>query len=111
MRNIPVNLSGYRLTITEAPEMKTRTDDNGREEVVTDRNGVTRFTVALFAKIKGEKGEEVRFTLDTDPGEGFEEGMRVELIDARVSPYSFKNARGETVSGISFAATGIKPMI
>ena len=26
-------------------------------------------------------------TLETDPGEGFEEGMRVELVDPRVSAY------------------------
>jgi hypothetical protein len=63
----------------------------------------------LFAKADGAKGEEIRVTLETDPGEGFEEGQLVELIGARVSPYSFKNGRGETVSGMAFAAAGLKP--
>src|ERR1700716_4159682 len=80
MRNIPVNLTGYRLTIAEEPEMKMRKDDKGREEVVTDREGSPKFVVSLFAKVKGEKGEEIRVTLDADPGEGFVDDTRVELI-------------------------------
>lgn len=111
MRNIPVNLSGYRLTVAEEPTMKMRKDDNGREEAVTDRDsGEVKFVVSLFVKMKGEKGEEVRVTLDTDPGSEFQDGDRVELINPRMSPYSFKNARGETVSGVSFNATGLKPV-
>lgn len=110
MRNIPVNLSGFRQTIAECPEMKMRKKD-GREEVVTNRDGVALFVVALFLKVKGQKGEEVRVTLDTDPGEGFEEGQVVELIDARVSPYSLKNDNGETISGVAFAAAGMKPVV
>ncbi|WP_435120870.1 hypothetical protein [Amycolatopsis thermoflava] len=109
MRNIPVNLGGYRLRIAEAPTMKTRKDKDGREEIVTV-DGVTRYVVSLFAKADGAKGEEIRVTLETDPGEGFEEGQLVELIDARVSPYSFRNDRGETVSGMAFAAMGLKPV-
>jgi hypothetical protein len=110
MRNIPVNLTGYRLTIAEAPEMKMRKDEKGREEVVTDREGSPKFVVSLFAKVKGEKGEEIRVTLDADPGEGFVDDTRVELISPRVSPYSFKNDRGETVSGVAFSALGLKPV-
>ncbi|WP_297547634.1 hypothetical protein [Amycolatopsis sp.] len=109
MRNIPVNLSGYKLTIAEEPEMKMRKDQNGREEVVTDREGIAKFVVSVFAKIKGEKGEEIKVTLDSDPSGAFEDGDRVELINPRVSPYSFKNDRGETVSGVAFAAAGLKP--
>lgn len=110
LRNIPVNLSGFRLMVTEAPAMKMRKDDEGREVAVTDREGAAKFVVSLFAKAKGEKGEEIRVTLDADPGEGFEDGDLVELVDARVSPYSFKNDRGETVSGIAFSAAGLKPL-
>src|SRR5690348_11333192 len=109
MRNIPVNLGGYRLMVTEAPVMKTREED-GRVETVTDRDGATLFTVSLFAKQKGEKGEEIKVTLATDPGETFEEGDLVELVNATLSPYSFKNAKGETVSGIAFRAMGLKPV-
>ncbi|HWD04069.1 MAG TPA: hypothetical protein VG674_16645 [Amycolatopsis sp.] len=117
MRNIPCDLSNYTARVAEVPEVKTYKDDNGREVEVTDRNGEKRFVTALFlkakVKIKGErveKGEEVRFTLDADPGEGFEEGMAVELIAPRMSPYSFKNKDGETVSGVSFAAVSLKPV-
>ncbi|MGA6165162.1 hypothetical protein [Amycolatopsis magusensis] len=110
MRNIPVNLSGYRLRISEPPAMKMRKKD-GREEVVTDgTTGEAKFAVALFVKAANQKGEEIRVTLDSDPGESFEEGQVVELIDAQVSPYSFKNDKNETVSGIAFSAMGIKPV-
>ena len=51
-------------------------------------------------------------TLDADPGEGFSEDdmTRVELIDPRVSPYSFKNDKNETVSGVAWGAAGMKPL-
>jgi hypothetical protein len=112
VKNIPVNLSGYRLTVSEDPEMKVR-KENGVETVVTDRDGVTKYTVALMVKAKGQKGEEIRVTLDSDPGEGFSEDemTRVELIDPRVTPYSFKNERGETVSGVAWGAAGMKPLV
>ncbi|WP_199432569.1 hypothetical protein [Qaidamihabitans albus] len=116
MRNIPINLGGYRLQVTEAPEMKVRKGDNGKDEVVTDANGVTKFVVGLFAKKRQEsgerreKGEEIRVTLDSDPGHEVNDGELVELIDPRVTPYSMKNERGETVSGVAFAARGLKPV-
>ncbi|MET7998489.1 hypothetical protein ABZU76_47230 [Amycolatopsis sp. NPDC005232] len=110
MRNIPCDLSNYTARVAEAPEPKTRKDENGREVAVTDRDGVRRYVASLFLKTKGEKGEEVRFTLDADPGDEFEEGMVVELVAPRMSPYSFKNANGETVSGVAFAAVGLKPV-
>ncbi|ACU35237.1 hypothetical protein [Actinosynnema mirum] len=108
MRNIPVLLTGYRLMVTEEPTLKTREVD-GTAEIVTDRDGVNQYVVSLFAKTKGEKGEEIRVTLAADPGDSFEEGDMVELIDAMVSPYSFKNNRGETVSGLAWRAAGLKP--
>ena len=115
MQQIPVNLGGYKLMVTEEPAMKTRTVD-GRDEIVTDREGLTQFVVGLFAKQrpaagqKAPKGEEIKVTLTADPGEGFEDGSYVELIDATVTPYSFKNDKGETVSGIAFKAAGLKPV-
>ena len=109
MRDIPVNLGGYRLMVTEAPVLKTREGENG-PEVVTDRDGANLYTVSLFAKKKGEKGEEIKVTLTTDPGESVEEGDMVELIDATITPYSFKNDRGEVVAGIAFKAAGLKPV-
>ncbi|MEJ2854878.1 MULTISPECIES: hypothetical protein [unclassified Saccharothrix] len=109
MRNIPVLLTGWRLMVTEEPALKTREVD-GTAEVLTDRDGASLFVVSVFAKTKGEKGEEIRVTLTTDPGPGFEEGSLVELVGATVSPYSFKNAKGETVSGLAWRAVGLKPI-
>jgi hypothetical protein len=110
MRNIPINLGGYRLMVTESPTMKTREGKNGQAETVTDKDGVVKFVVSVFAKVKGSKGEEIKVTLAADPGEGFEDGDVVELIDASVSPYAFENDRGETVSGVAFSAGGLKPV-
>ena len=47
MQQIPVNLAGYKLMVTEEPAMKTRTVD-GRDEIVTDREGLTQFVFGLF---------------------------------------------------------------
>lgn len=110
MRNIPVNLNGFKLTITEAPALKMRENEDKQMVVVTDGNGVQQFVVSLFVKPlprdgrPAGKGEEIRVTLATDPGEGFEEGMRVELIDPTVSAW----AMGDR-SGLSFRAMGLKP--
>jgi phage tail sheath gpL-like len=108
MRDIPVNLGGFKLRVAEEPTMKMREKDGQAQPVTVD--GVTQFTVSLFAKRAGQKGEEIKVTLATDPGEGFGEGDLVELIDATVSPYSFKNSQGETVSGIAFKAAGLTPL-
>jgi len=116
MRDIPVLLNGYRLTVVEPPEPKTRDDGTGRQIPVTDRNGVTLFVVSLFAKQRvgpGErapKGEEIKVTLATDPGEGFEEDSRVELVDARLNAYQIDTEDGRSISGIAFKAMGLKPV-
>ena len=116
MRDIPVLLNGYRLTVVEPPEPKTKDDGTGRLIPVTDRNGVIQFVVSLFAKQRvgpGErapKGEEIRVTLATDPGEGFEEDTRVELIDARLNAYQIDTEDGRSISGIAFKAMGLKPV-
>ncbi len=117
MRDIPVLLSGYKLTVVEPPAPKTRDDGNGAQVVVVDRQGVTQFVVALFAKLRvaaGErapKGEEIKVTLVTDPGEGFTEDTRVELIDPRINAYQIDTEDGRSISGISFKALGLKPVI
>lgn len=115
MRNIPVDLGGFRLMVSESPEVKTRETVDGRTEVVTEYGtDVQLFTVSLFAKerrVDGRKskGEEIKVTLESDPGDDVAEGVYVELVEARVSPYSFKNDKGETVSGVAFRAKGLKP--
>jgi hypothetical protein len=114
MRDIPVMLSGYKLTVVEPPAPKMRDDGNGGQVAVVDRQGVTQFIVSLFAKLRvgpGErapKGEEIKVTLATDPGEGFAEDTRVELIDARINAYQIETEDGRSISGISFKAMGLK---
>ena len=83
--------------------------------MVTDRDGVTQFVVSLFLKQRarpGErapKGEEIKVTLATDPGAGFEEDTRVELVDPRINSYQIDSPDGRSISGIAFKAMGLKP--
>ncbi|SDY71998.1 hypothetical protein SAMN05216215_103367 [Saccharopolyspora shandongensis] len=114
LKNIPANMNGYKLMITEAPAMKMRENENGVAEPVTDRQGVNQFVVSLFAKRRpgpgefAEKGEEIKVTLTADPGEGFEEGTYVQLVDATMSHWQ-NERNGRFSSGISFRANGLTP--
>jgi len=111
MQNIPVMLDGYRLTVVEPPAPKVREDGS----FVTDREGVRQFVVNVFAKLRTgpdgrvPKGEEIKVTLETDPGAGFDEGARVALVGVRVSPYEIKGDNGRVSSGLSFRAAGLAP--
>src|SRR3954447_18655833 len=114
IRDIPVVLSGFRCTVVDPPRPKTRDDGSGGQVVVTDRNGVTQFVVALFVKQRvaaGErspKGEEIKVTLATDPGPGFDEDTRVELLDPRINSYQIDSPDGRSISGLAFKALGLK---
>ncbi len=115
MRDLPVDLGGYTLIVSEAPSVKKREQDGQTIEVVDRLTNAKVFTVSLFAKLRAEgpggrraKGEEIRVTLETDPGEGFDEGASVALVNARVSPYSIEGPYG-TNAGISFKAVGLAP--
>ena len=109
MRDIPVMLNGYKLTVVEPPMPKTREDGT----VITNRDGVTQFVVSLFAKLRvpagqrAPKGEEIKVTLEADPGSGFGEDDRVELVNARLNAYQLDTPDGRTVAGISFKAVGL----
>jgi hypothetical protein len=109
IKDLPVILTGHRLSLVELPCPKTREDGS----LITGRDGATQFVVALFMKLRPQpgqrapKGEEVRVTLETDPGEGFEEGMRVELVNPRVSAYQMRTEDGRELSGVSLKATGL----
>lgn len=107
MKNMPIVLNGYRLMLTELPTLKTR-EVGGQTEVVIDRETKAQLFVAtLFMKARGEKGEEVRVTLETDPGDGFDEGDIVDLVDPRASFYSFRNDKGGITAGVAYRATGL----
>ena len=112
MRNLPVLMTEFKLTVVDPPMPKVREDGTA----VTNREGVTQFVVSLFAKLRTQpgvrapKGEEIKVTLETDPGAGFEEDDRVELISPRISAYQLDTPDGRTLSGISFKAMGLKPV-
>jgi hypothetical protein len=112
MRDIPVMLNGYKLTVVEPPMPKVREDGT----VITNREGVTQFVVSLFAKLRvppgqrAPKGEEIKVTLEADPGPGFEEDERVELVNARLNAYQLDTPDGRTVAGISFKAVALTPV-
>lgn len=116
MRNLPVVLDGYSLMVSEAPEAKTYEDENGKVTMATDVDGNQMFVVSLFAKRKASgdgarrgKGEEIRVTLEVDPGVEFSDGDYVELVNPRISPYQMTNGKGAiTNSGISFRANTVK---
>lgn len=111
IKDLPVMLQGYRVSVVEPPCPKVREDGS----MATSRDGVAQFVIAVFMKLRAQqgqrvpKGEEVRVTLETDPGEGFTEGMPVELVQPRVSAYQMRTEDGRELSGISFKALGLKP--
>jgi hypothetical protein len=115
IRDVPVLFSGFRCTVVDPPRPKTRDDGAGGQVVVTDRNGVTQFVVSLFVKQRvgpGErspKGEEIKVTLATDPGPGFDEDTRVELVEPRINSYQIDSPDGRSISGLAFKAVGLKP--
>jgi hypothetical protein len=71
--------------------------------------------VSLFVKQRAQpgertpKGEEIKVTLATDPGPGFEEDTRVELIAPRINSYQIDSPDGRSISGLAFKALGLKP--
>lgn len=115
LRNIPVELSGHKVLVTEVPTVKTREDKNGQQQVVTDRDGATQYVVALFVKPRPNgdgyagKGAEIKCTLETDPGDVVSEGDRIELINPRVSHWE-NEIDGRQMSGLAWRATGVKPL-
>lgn len=116
MKDLTVVLSNYKMRIVDPPTQKMRQLDGGAQVPVVDRQGVIQFVVSIFAKLQVQagalapKGEELKVTLETDPGHGFEEGMLVELINPRVSPYEIRTDDGRVISGLSFKAMGLTPV-
>ncbi|MEC3974866.1 hypothetical protein [Amycolatopsis sp. H20-H5] len=118
MQDVPINLMGYTLRVTEPPTVKTRQLENGELEPVTNRDGVLQFVVVCFAKpkaVEGQrqgKGAEIRVNLGADPGDGFTEGMVVELVNPLLNTYEIPdrdNPRLTASSGLWFKADGLKP--
>lgn len=119
MQNLPVDLGGYKLRVSEAPEMKTRIIKETGQVVPATEYGSDepQFVVVVFAKAKEAnpngrraKGEEIKVTLPCDPGEEIEEGMVVELSGVTASPYEIKEGDRITNSGLSFKARTIIPI-
>jgi hypothetical protein len=113
LKHIPIVLDGYTLQVTEVPTLKMNIDKETQQETPARAyDGSQLFTVKLFAKPpagptgKRGKGEEIGVTLMTDPGDDFEEGDPVDLVDPTVS--SWANDFG---AGLSFRAAALVPRI
>lgn len=115
LRNIPVQLEGYRLMVLEEPELKMRKNDKtGEFETVTDFEGVEQYVVSVHAKPRKKadgspagKGAEIKVTLETQPHEEIPDGSIVELINPRVSHWE-NELNGRAMSGLAWKATGVK---
>jgi hypothetical protein len=118
LQNIPANLGGFRLMVTEAPAVKMR-EVNGQQVPVTDRDtGQEQYVVVLFAKPRPRagqragKGEEIRVNLPGAPAEEVEEGDYVELVNLVINTYEMRGEDGRiTASGMWFKADGLKPLL
>jgi hypothetical protein len=107
MRNIPVNLGGFKLRVVEEPSVKADQDGKVITAYGTDD---PLYVVAVFAKplataegFRG-RGEELRVTLSVNPA-GVEEGDLVELVAPTVSHWE-RDGR----SGLTWKAQGLKPV-
>lgn len=117
MQDISVNLANYTLMVTEEPTVKMREGGNGELVQVTNRAGEVQFVVSLFVKAaplpgRRSKGEEITVNLPADPGEGFDLGTYVELINPVINTYEIpdrENPRKIASAGIWFKADGLKP--
>lgn len=117
MKNVPAELGGFKLMVTEVPEMKVKVDEEtGEATPVTDfASGEPTYKLGLFAKVKEAgkdgfrpKGEEINVTIVGDPGE-LEEGMYVELSGVTTSPYAMHGKNNCNInSGLSFRAQGLR---
>ncbi|MFI7022785.1 hypothetical protein ACIBMZ_08725 [Micromonospora sp. NPDC049900] len=107
MRNIPVNLAGFKLRVVEEPAIKTDMEGRVLTAYGTDE---PLYVMGVFAKpVATEdghrgKGEELKVTLSVNP-QGVEEGDLVELIGATVSHWE-RDGR----SGLTWKAQGVKPL-
>ena len=117
MRDIPVVLEGYQATNPKVQGLgfaATREAERGNEVPVLDRDGVRQFVVSLFVRERSApgrrsaKGEEIRVTLESDPGPNFGEDTVVALIDPRVTPYQMES-NGRVNAGLAFKARGLAP--
>ena len=107
MRNIPVNLGGFKLRVVEEPSIKA--DQDGKV-ITAYGTSDPLYTVAVFAKpaatqdgFRG-RGEELKITLTVDPGE-IAEGELVELVAPTVSHWE-RDGR----SGLTWKAQALKPV-
>jgi len=119
LQNIPANLGGFRLMVTEAPAVKMREAKDGTVTPVVDRDTLAeQYVVVLFAKPKpvagkrAGKGEEIRVNLPGAPADEIEEGDYVELINLVINTYEMRGEDGKiSASGMWFKADGLKPVI
>lgn len=108
LKNVPVQLEGYKVRALEAPQFKTFQNDAGKIEQQTTPDGAPLYELSVFMRQRPQdgqrtpKGFEVKVTLETEPQESLEDEV-VELVNPRISQWS-RNGR----DGVSLRATGVK---
>lgn len=116
MKDIPINLGGYRLMVVEEPAVKMRENAAGELEPVSNRDGEMQYVVVVFAKARPQvggrsvKGEEIRVNLPGEPAGEFPEGSYVELVGAVINTYEMHGENGRVSFGLWFKAQGLKPV-
>lgn len=119
MKDVPADLRGYKFIVSEAPTVKLVTDKATGQEKVSTIYGTEdpKYVIRLFSKpveagptgVRG-KGEEIKVTLLSEPGDEIDEGVYVDLIGPTVSPYAMTDANNKlTGSGLSYTARAVSP--
>ncbi|PRY62552.1 hypothetical protein [Glycomyces artemisiae] len=116
LQKLPINLSGYSLMVTEAPELKTFEKDGQTTVATTFDTKESIFVVSVFAKPlqksafgKRLKGEEIKVEFTREPDQEFDEGTYIQLDRPTVSVSEFTNEKNKTFVSQKFQAEGLVP--
>jgi hypothetical protein len=116
LQNLPVNLEGYKLMVTEAPELKMFMKDGQQQVATVYGTGEPIYVISVFAKAKEAgasgkrlRGEEIRVELTNEPEEAIEEGSYVSFVRPTVSVTDFTPDGGDRFVGQKFRASSVVP--
>ncbi|THV30048.1 hypothetical protein [Glycomyces paridis] len=116
LQKLPINLGGYSLMVTEAPELKSFVKDGQTQIATMYGTGEPIYVVVVFAKPLGKnehgkrlKGEEIKVEFTREPEQEFEEGTYIQLDRPTVSTSDFTNGDGGRFVSQKFHAEGLVP--
>ena len=116
LQKLPIDLRGYSLMVSEAPEVKTFMKDGQEVVATTYGSNDPIYVVSVFAKPlqknafgKRLKGEEIKVEFTREPEQEFEEGTYIQLDRPTVSTSDFTNSEGGRFVSQKFHAEGLVP--